>query len=166
MYHAAKETAEDYRRRSIARLSRYQEVAVTIDMLSLDLEMFKQALKNNTAYNNNMAVDYATVSSGKTNKVNSIVESESMAVRANIQRLQLQIWELEHHNRQIDKALANMPLIYAKLLRMRYIEKLGWKDIGQQMGCHYSKEYLRKELHEKALVMLMGYLFPQVHDID
>lgn len=166
MTNAAKETAEDYRRQTIERLRRYQEVAVTIEMLNMDLEMLEQALANDTAYNNNMAVDYGTVSGGKTNKVNSMVESEFIAVRANIQRLRRQIWELEHHNRQIDKALANMPIIYARLLNMRYMEKLSWKEIRQRTGCHYSKEYLRKELHEKSLIMLMGYLFPQIHDID
>jgi len=161
---AAKKTVEDYQCQTIERLNRYQEVAVTIEMLNLDLEMLEQALANDTAYNNNMAVDYATVSGGKTNKVNSMVESEFMAVRANIQRLRRQIWELERHNRQIDKALANMPLIYARLLNMRYIKKLGWKEIGQRLG-NYNEDHLRKNLHDKALKMLTGYLFPEVHNI-
>ena len=63
---AAKKTVEDYQCQTIERLNRYQEVAVTIEMLNLDLEMLEQALANDTAYNNNMAVDYATVSGGKT----------------------------------------------------------------------------------------------------
>lgn len=103
------------------------------------------------------AVDYDRVAAGKTNKITSTVESVVAQRDSERRRLQRDMAALQGKIERVEIALAHLPYAQRTLLELRYFEHLTWRQIAFHVP--YSEDYLRKQLHEKALDALANYLF-------
>ena len=72
-----------------------------------------------------------------------------------------QITLLQNQVDKVDIALNNMEHPYKTLLRLKYIEGKRWSEVYRLLN--YSEEYIRGKMHDMALNMVTGYLFPEVH---
>ena len=122
-----------------------------IDLQTLDALMI----------NNNMAVTYDQPSGGQTNKVNSKVEDEVIKMEQQRSWINGQIVLLQNQIDKVDVALGNMEHPYKTLLRLKYIEGKRWAEVYYLLN--YSEEYIRTKINDRALDMIAGYLFPEVH---
>ena len=72
-----------------------------------------------------------------------------------------QIVLLQNQIDKVDVALGNMEHPYKTLLRLKYIEGKRWGEVYHALN--YSEEYIRTKINDRALDMIAGYLFPEVH---
>lgn len=148
----------EYRRKAMAMLGSYRDNQVQIKVLEADLEAVSLMI------NTNMAVSYDQPSGGRTYKITSVVENEVIDRDSKRQALSNEITRLRNQIQRVDIALGNMPLAQRTLLKLKFIDKLYWKQVCQHIA--YSEDYIRKELKESAIDMLTGYLFPQLGNIN
>lgn len=153
------EQIEQCRRKAIGMLRSYNDNKVQIEMLQSKL---REASSRTDV--GSMAVSYDQPSGGQTNKVSSVVEAALISKEQEIERLSNELAYYQGQVERIDIALGNMPYAQRMLLRLKYIDKLYWKQIVQHIA--YSEEYIRKELKESAINMLTGYLFPELSRIN
>lgn len=153
------EQIEQCRRKAIGMLRSYNDNKVQIEMLQSKI---REASSRTDV--GSMAVSYDQPSGGQTNKVSSVVESAIVSKEREIELLSNELASVQGLVERIDIALGNMPYAQRTLLRLRYIDKLMWKQIVQHLA--YSEEYLRKQLNHSAVDMLTGYLFPEVNYVN
>lgn len=149
---------EECKRKAVGMLLDYRNNEVCIKMLETNLQEIEQM------YNCNMAVSYDQPGSGKTNKVTSSVENELIRKEQKREKIELELIQRKANKRRIDIALENMPVAQSTLLKMKYIDKMYWKQISQKIP--YSEEYIRKQLKYSAVTMLTSYLFPEINKIN
>ena len=153
------EQIEQCRRKAIGMLRSYNDNKVQIEMLQSKL---REASSRTDV--GSMAVSYDQPSGGQTNKVSSVVESALISKEREIERLQNELASVQGLVERVDIALGNMPYAQRTLLKLKYIDKMYWKQLVQHIA--YSEEYIRKELKESAINMLTGYLFPEISNIN
>lgn len=151
---------EECKRKSVAMLREYQENAVCIRMLEADL----QALEQLDSYNCNMAVSYDQPSSGATNKITSPVETELLKKEQQKEKLQAALIQRQARKQRIDLALENMPYAQRTLLQLHYIENVPWVEVAEAVN--YAEYYVKKELKERAVLMLTYYLYPELNHVN
>lgn len=151
---------EECKRKAVAMLREYQENAVCIRMLEADL----QALEQLDNYNCNMAVSYDQPSSGATNKITSPVEIELLKKEQQKEKLQAALIQRQARKQRIDLALENMPYAQRTLLQLHYIEKVPWVEVAEAVN--YAEYYVKKELKERAVLMLTYYLYPELNHVN
>lgn len=151
---------EECKRKSVAMLREYQENAVCIRMLEADL----QALEQLDSYNCNMAVSYDQPSSGATNKITSPVEIELLKKEQQKEKLQAALIQRQARKQRIDLALENMPYAQRTLLQLHYIENVPWVEVAEAVN--YAEYYVKKELKERAVLMLTYYLYPELNHVN
>lgn len=149
---------EECRRKAIGMLLSYKDNQAMIKVLEADLRSLDGMI------NSNMAVSYDQPSSGKTYKITSVVENEVISIEEKREALHNELAVLRNSIERIDIALGNMPIAQRTLLKLKYIDKLMWKQLVQYIP--YSEEYIRKELKESAINILTGYLFPELSMIN
>lgn len=147
---------KERRRKVIEMLSNYKSNKVAIDMLKLDL----QALES-LVISSNMAVSYDQPAAGRTNRVISPTENEVIKLEQQRSEINNQIMLLKNQIDKIDIAMSNMTYPYKRLLELKYVEHKRWIDVYKALN--YSEEYIRGKIHEAALDMMVGYIFPEVH---
>lgn len=145
---------EECKKKAVGMLLSYQDNLLQIKMLEAELTQLDAFSPSN------MAVNYDQPSGGKTNKVNSPVETSVEQRAEEREKLINELRQRRINQRKIDIALDNMSLEKKLLLRMRFIERRMWKEIAQQID--FSEEYIRKELRDSAVNMLTGYLYPHL----
>lgn len=153
------EQIEQYKRKAIGMLLRYNDNNIQIEMLQSKI---KEASRRTDI--ENLAVKYDQPSGGITNKVASSVEASLIRKEQEIALLENELARIEGEVERINIALANMPYAQRTLLKMKYIDKLLWKQITFELN--YSEDYIRKELKNHAIEMLTGYLFPELSQIN
>lgn len=153
------EQIEQCRRKAIGMLRSYNDNKVQIEMLQSKI---REASSRTDV--GSMAVSYDQPSGGQTNKVSSVVESALISKEREIERLQNELVSVQGLVERVDIALGNMPYAQRTLLKLKYIDKMYWKQLVQHIA--YSEEYIRKELKESAINMLTGYLFPEISNIN
>lgn len=151
---------EECKRKAVAMLREYQENAVCIRMLEADL----QALEQLDSYNCNMAVSYDQPSSGATNKITSPVEIELLKKEQQKEKLQAALIQRQARKQRIDLALENMPYAQRTLLQLHYIENVPWVEVAEAVN--YAEYYVKKELKERAVLMLTYYLYPELNHVN
>ena len=151
---------EECKRKAVAMLREYQENAVCIRMLEADL----QALEQLDSYNCNMAVSYDQPSSGATNKITSPVETELLKKEQQKEKLQAALIQRQARKQRIDLALENMPYAQRTLLQLHYIENVPWVEVAEAVN--YAEYYVKKELKERAVLMLTYYLYPELNHVN
>lgn len=151
---------EECKRKTVAMLREYQENAVCIRMLEADLRALEQ-LDN---YNCNMAVSYDQPSSGATNKITSPVEIELLKKEQQKEKLQAALIQRQARKQRIDLALENMPYAQRTLLQLHYIENVPWVEVAEAVN--YAEYYVKKELKERAVLMLTYYLYPELNHVN
>lgn len=151
---------EECKRKAVAMLREYQENAVCIRMLEADL----QALEQLDSYNCNMAVSYDQPSSGATNKITSPVEIELLKKEQQKEKLQAALIQRQARKQRIDLALENMPYAQRTLLQLHYIENVPWVEMAEAVN--YAEYYVKKELKERAVLMLTYYLYPELNHVN
>lgn len=151
---------EECKRKTVAMLREYQENAVCIRMLEADL----QALEQLDSYNCNMAVSYDQPSSGATNKITSPVETELLKKEQQKEKLQVALIQRQARKQRIDLALENMPYAQRTLLQLHYIENVPWVEVAEAVN--YAEYYVKKELKERAVLMLTYYLYPELNHVN
>ena len=151
---------EECKRKTVAMLREYQENAVCIRMLEADL----QALEQLDSYNCNMAVSYDQPSSGATNKITSPVEIELLKKEQQKEKLQAALIQRQARKQRIDLALENMPYAQRTLLQLHYIENVPWVEVAEAVN--YAEYYVKKELKERAVLMLTYYLYPELNHVN
>lgn len=147
---------QERRRKVIKMLRDYKSNMAAIQTLHIDLQTLDALL-----INNNMAVTYDQLSGGQTNKVTSQVEDEVIKMEQQRAWINGQIALLQNQIDKVDVALGNMEHPYKTLLRLKYIEGKRWSEVYRLLN--YSEEYIRGKMHDMALNMVTGYLFPEVH---
>lgn len=147
---------QERRRKAIKMLRDYKSNMAAIQTFRIDLQTLDALL-----INNNMAVTYDQPSGGQTNKVTSQVEDEVIKMEQQRAWINGQIALLQNQIDKVDVALGNMEHPYKTLLRLKYIEGKRWSEVYRLLN--YSEEYIRGKMHDMALNMVTGYLFPEVH---
>lgn len=147
---------QERRRKVIKMLRDYKSNMAAIQTFHIDLQTLDALL-----INNNMAVTYDQPSGGQTNKVTSQVEDEVIKMEQQRAWINGQIALLQNQIDKVDVALGNMEHPYKTLLRLKYIEGKRWSEVYRLLN--YSEEYIRGKMHDMALNMVTGYLFPEVH---
>ena len=147
---------QERRRKAIKMLRDYKSNMAAIQTFRIDLQTLDALL-----INNNMAVTYDQPSGGQTNKVTSQVEDEVIKMEQQRAWINGQIALLQNQIDKVDVALGNMEHPYKTLLRLKYIEGKRWLEVYRLLN--YSEEYIRGKMHDMALHMVTGYLFPEVH---
>ena len=147
---------QERRRKAIKMLRDYKSNMAAIQTFRIDLQTLDALL-----INNNMAVTYDQPSGGQTNKVTSQVEDEVIKMEQQRAWINGQIALLQNQIDKVDVALGNMEHPYKTLLRLKYIEGQRWSEVYRLLN--YSEEYIRGKMHDMALNMVTGYLFPEVH---
>ena len=95
-----------------------------------------------------------------TNTVSSMVENAVLEKEKEVVRLQNELARLNGQIQRLEIALNNLPILQRTLLELRYWKNLSWRQISNHLD--YSEEYIRKELHQSAVNMLTGFLFPEL----
>ena len=71
-------------------------------------------------------------------------------------------WQADAH-----RALANVRQPWRALLTYRYLQGMTWADVADALnalpGVHFSEDYIRKEMHDNALVELYPHI-PHEYD--
>lgn len=147
---------QERRCKAIKMLRDYKSNMAAIQTFRIDLQTLDALM-----INNNMAVTYDQPSGGQTNKVNSKVEDEVIKMEQQRSWINGQITLLQNQVDKVDIALNNMEHPYKTLLRLKYIEGKRWSEVYRLLN--YSEEYIRGKMHDMALNMVTGYLFPEVH---
>ena len=147
---------QERRRKAIKMLREYKSNKAAIMTYNIDLQTLDALM-----INSNMAVTYDQPSGGQTNKVGSKVESEVIKIEQQRAWINGQIALLQNQVDKVDIALNNMEHPYKTLLRLKYIEGKRWSEVYRLLN--YSEEYIRGKMHDMALNMVTGYLFPEVH---
>lgn len=147
---------KERRKKVIVMLSNYKSNKVAVDMLKLDLKTLESLVVNS-----NMAINYDQPAAGRTNHVTSKTENEVIKLEQRSKEINGQITLLQNQIDKIDIALNNMIYPYRKLLELKYIEHKRWNEVYRVLN--YSEEYVRGKIHEVALDMMVGYIYPEVH---
>lgn len=147
---------QERRRKAIKMLRDYKSNKAAIRMYNIDLQTLDALM-----INNNMAVTYDQPSGGQTNKVTSKVEGEVMQIEQQRAWISSQITLLQNQVDKVDIALGNMEHPYKTLLKLKYIEGRRWSEVYQRLN--YSEEYIRTKINDRALDIMAGYLFPEIH---
>lgn len=149
------EQIEMRRRQALAMLKQYNANKVQLEMLTSKLRELERRTDVGVG-----AVSYDQPTAGATNAVNSITEKVVISKMETTTRLQNELARVQGQIERIDIALNNLPYAQRTVLELRYIERLSWRLITFHLS--YSEDYLRKELHDSALDMLTGFLFPEL----
>lgn len=149
------EQIERCRKQALVMLKNYNANKVQLEMLKSKLRELEQRTDVGVG-----AVSYDQPTAGATNAVNSITEKVVISKMETTTRLQNELARVQGQIERIDIALANLPYAQRTVLELRYIERISWRLITFHLS--YSEDYLRKELHDSALDMLTGYLFPEL----
>lgn len=149
------EQIERCRKRALEMLKQYNANKVHAEMLTSKLRELERRTDVGVG-----AVAYDQPTGGTTNKVSSTVETAIITKEREIERLQNELARMQGKIERIDIALSNLPYAQRTLLELRYIKHLSWRLITSRLS--YSEDYLRKQLHDSALDMLTGYLFPEL----
>ena len=144
------------RRKAIRMLRDYKSNKMAIKTYNIDLQTLDALM-----INENMAVSYDQPSGGQTNRVSSKVEDEVIKIEQQRVWINGQIALLQNQIDKVDVALGNMEHPYKLLLQLKYIEGKRWGEVYHALN--YSEEYIRTKINDRALDMIAGYLFPEVH---
>ena len=147
---------QERRRKAIKMLSNYKSNIAAIRTYNIDLQTLDALM-----INSNMAVTYDQPNGGQTNKVTSKVEAEVMQMEQHRAWISSQIVLLQNQVNKVDIALSNMEYPYKTLLQLKYIEGRRWTEVYQRLN--YSEEYIRTRINDRALDIIAGYLFPEIH---
>lgn len=153
------EQIEQYKRKAIGMLLRYNDNNIQIEMLQSKI---KEASRRTDI--ENLAVKYDQPSGGITNKVASSVEASLIRKEQEIALLENELARIEGEVERINIALANMPYAQRTLLKMKYIDRCYWQEVADAIN--YDVYYTKKELKHKALSMFVGYLFPEIYMVN
>lgn len=147
---------QERRCKAIKMLKDYKSNEAAIKTYNIDLQTLDALM-----INSNMAVTYDQPSGGQTNKVTSKVETEVIQIEQQRTWISSQIALLQNQVDKVDIALGNMEHPYKTLLQLKYIDGRRWSEVYRLLN--YSEEYIRGKMHDRALYMVTGYLFPEVH---
>lgn len=146
------EQREQRRRKTIDCLSNHTRNKVHLRLLRSTLIELESTTADGLG-----AVDYDRVAAGKTNKITSVAENAVIQKDDERRRLQRDMAALQGKIERLEIALSHLPHAQRTLLELRYFEHLTWRQIALHVA--YSEEYLRRQLHYKALDLLASYLF-------
>lgn len=147
---------QERRRKAIKMLREYKSNKSAIRTYNIDLQTLDALM-----INSNMAVTYDQPNGGQTNKVTSKTEDEVIKMEQQRAWISNQIALLQNQVDKVDIALGNLQYPYKTVLQLKYIEGRRWSEIYQRLN--YSEEYIRTKINDRALDIMAGYLFPEIH---
>lgn len=153
------EQIELRRKQALGMLKSYNANKVQLEMLTSKLRELERRTDVGVG-----AVSYDQPTGGATNGIHSVVENAVIAKEREIERLQNELAKVQGQVERIDIALANLPRAQRELLRLRYIDGLQWREVAEAVG--YDIYYTKKQLRNRAVSRLTGFLFPELANVN
>lgn len=91
--------------------------------------------------------------------INRDTESKAIRLTEKLEKMQNAIIDAVEIRQNVFNIVSEIPDIYGIMLSKRYIQEKRWCDIADEMN--YSEEYIRGDMHRKALKMMQDVLDKQ-----
>lgn len=88
--------------------------------------------------------------------INRDTESKAIRLTEKLEKMQNAIVEAVEIRQNVFEIVSEIPDVYGIVLCKRYIQNKQWNEIADEIN--YSEEYVRGELHKKALKLMQAEL--------
>lgn len=92
------------------------------------------------------AIRYDDIKTSSTNSVSKELENKVIDVVACIQDAEIEVYKEKRLKNKIDKAINNLNPARKQIIKLRYLEGMGWTEMAQEI--YYDEKTLRKYKNE------------------